>query len=359
MQRLRMKKGTAEQIEQRNQLIAFINYHENARLRDKYNSLLSNSLNYPKWFIEKQIADNSQLARISLVRNNYTSVTDSTIKITDKEIQDYFEKHKKEYKQQMLENRSISYVSFSTLPSAADSAAARDRITALKTEMDTVTDIKRFLNAQGANNFNDSYVSASAISPTIKDTISKLGVGTVYGPYIDGNSFSLAKLLGVKQQPDSVKVRHILVATTKSDPQTRQPYEVRDTVTAKKLIDSIQSAIRNGAKFDSLVKLSDDDPLAENPQQGKYKGGIYDRVTAGQMVPEFNDFIFGNPVGSKGVVKTQFGYHYVEVLSQKGNSKAYKIAYFSRPIEASPETENNASNLAAQFAGDSRDRKVL
>ena len=63
---LRMKKGTAEQIEQRNQLIAFINYHENARLRDKYNSLLSNSINYPKWFMEKQIADNSQLAKISL-----------------------------------------------------------------------------------------------------------------------------------------------------------------------------------------------------------------------------------------------------------------------------------------------------
>ena len=65
----------------------------------------------------------------------------------------------------MLENRSIAYVSFSTLPSAADSAAAKERIVALKTEMDTVTDIKRFLSAQGVNNFNDSYVNASAISP--------------------------------------------------------------------------------------------------------------------------------------------------------------------------------------------------
>ena len=36
------------------------------------------------------------------------------------------------------------------------------------------------------------------------------------------------------------------------------------------------------------------------------------------MVPEFNDFIFGNPVGSKGIVKTEFGYHYIEILSQKG-----------------------------------------
>jgi peptidyl-prolyl cis-trans isomerase D len=56
-------------------------------------------------------------------------------------------------------------------------------------------------------------------------------------------------------------------------------------------------------------------------------------------------------------VKTEFGYHYVEILSQKGNSSAYKIAYLSKPIEASSETENNANNQAAQFAGISRDQK--
>jgi peptidyl-prolyl cis-trans isomerase D len=353
---LRMKKGPADQIEQRNQLIAFINYHENARLRDKYNALLTNSINYPKWYMEKQIGDNSQMARISLVRNNYASVNDSTIKVTDKEIQDYLDKHEQDFKQQMLESRSISYVSFSTMPSADDTSAARDWLVTRKAKMDSATDINAFLRENGGN-FNDAYVSASTISPVIKDTIAKLPVNQVYGPYIDGGAFNLAKVLGVKQQPDSVKVRHILVATNKMDPQTRQSYPIRDTVAARKLIDSIQLAIRNGAKFDSLVKLSDDDPNSENPQQGKYKGGVYDRVTPGQMVGPFNDFIFGNPVGSKGVVPTEFGYHYVEILSQKGSSKAYKIAYLSRPIEASAETENNASNMAAQFAGDSRDKK--
>ena len=94
-----------------------------------------------------------------------------------------------------------------------------------------------------------------------------------------------------------------------------------------------------GSPFDSLAKLSDDDPEGENPQRGKYKGGIYDGVTAGGMVPEFNDFIFGNPVGTKGVVKTEFGYHYIEILSQKGGSPAYKIAYLALPIEASQETD--------------------
>jgi peptidyl-prolyl cis-trans isomerase D len=75
------------------------------------------------------------------------------------------------------------------------------------------------------------------------------------------------------------------------------------------------------------------------------------------MVPPFNNFIFDHKVGEKGVVKTDFGYHYIEILSQKGSVPAYKIAYLAKKIEASDETERNAENSALQFAGESRDLK--
>ncbi|MEI9808222.1 MAG: hypothetical protein WDO16_10275 [Bacteroidota bacterium] len=68
-------------------------------------------------------------------------------------------------------------------------------------------------------------------------------------------------------------------------------------------------------------------------------------------------FIFGNPAGTSGVIKTEFGYHYIEIISQKGNSAAYKVAYISKPIEVSSETDNNANSEASLFAGDSRDQK--
>ena len=61
------------------------------------------------------------------------------------------------------------------------------------------------------------------------------------------------------------------------------------------------------------------------------------------MVPEFNDFCFNKPTGSLDVVRTQFGYHIVEVMSQKGFSNAYKIAYLAREISASDVTINKAS----------------
>ncbi|WP_276505005.1 peptidylprolyl isomerase [Terrimonas pollutisoli] len=345
-QMLKSKQVSAEQKAGFN---SYVDQLEFMRLNEKYNSLLTNSTNFPKWLVEKQNADNSQLANISFARQFYTSIPDSSIKISDSEIQDYINKHKKEFKQE--ENRSISYVAFSALPTAADTNATRDKLLALKPELDSTKDLQQFLENQGVRNYYNGYINGKNIQIPVKDSIFKIPVGTVYGPYIDGGSYSLAKLVGVRTQPDTVKVRHILVATVQRDPQSGQTIPVRDSATAKKLIDSIQTAIASGSIFDTVAAKVSDDPGSKD------KGGVYENITAGGMVPEFNDFIFGNPVGTKGVVKTEFGYHYIEILSQKGGSPAYKIAYLALPIEASQETDAAASNAATLFAGDSRDQK--
>jgi peptidyl-prolyl cis-trans isomerase D len=75
------------------------------------------------------------------------------------------------------------------------------------------------------------------------------------------------------------------------------------------------------------------------------------------MVAPFNDFIFLKPTGAKGIVKTDFGFHYIEILSQKGSGSGYKIAYLPQEIVASQETDNLALNKANEFAGDSKDLK--
>ncbi len=80
----------------------------------------------------------------------------------------------------------------------------------------------------------------------------------------------------------------------------------------------------------------------------KDKGGDLGTFGYGAMVPEFNNYCFENPVGSKDVVKTQFGYHIIEVLSQKGGP-TYKIGFLAKEIFASEETINNASNKAINF----------
>ncbi len=341
-----LKKGTDEQKDNIN---TYINDLEEQRRQEKFVMLLANSINYPRWFVEKQNADNSQIAKVSFVRETYASIPDSTIKIDDKEIADYINKHKDQFKQE--ESRGINYVTFSAAPSAADSAAIKTQLENLKPEFLATTNMEQFLASEGVSNYYNGYINGKTIQIAAKDSIFKTPVGSIYGPYLDGSSYVLAKVEGVRSMPDTVKVRHILVATTQRDPQSGQMFDVLDTATAKKRIDSIQTAIRNGANFDSLVVKLSDDPGSKD------KGGVYESVPSGQMVSTFNDFIFLNPVGSKGVVKTEFGYHYIEILSQKGGGMGYKIAYLPKEIVASQETDSKAQNDANIFAGDARDIK--
>ena len=74
------------------------------------------------------------------------------------------------------------------------------------------------------------------------------------------------------------------------------------------------------------------------------------------MAP-FNDYIFEHKTGESDIVKTDFGYHLIEIQKQKGSSQAYKIAYLTRPIIRGEETDREAHNQANLFAGDSRDLK--
>lgn len=317
------------------------------RLQMKYASLLAQSAYVPKFIIDKQISDNSLSSSISYVFVPYASISDSAVKVTESDIQQYAKKHAAEFEKKEA-SRSISFVSFSANPSSEDSAQVLKQLLAVKDEFKATSDVKAFLAKNNSDiPYYDSYLAKSRIQVAAKDSIFKLGVGGVFGPYIDGNNYVLAKVVGTKIWPDSAKVRHILIATT--DGQSGQ--QIRDDATAKKLADSIATAIAKGSNFDSLVAKFSDDPGS------KANGGVYDYFPQGQMVQEFNDFAFDGKVGDKKVVKTQFGYHYVEILGQKNPQTAYKIAYLAKPILASAETINAASNKASEFAAAAKDIK--
>ncbi len=298
--------------------------------------------------IEKMNADNSQLATISYVNTPYFTIPDSSVKISDGEIEDYISKHKGQFKQE--ESRSIAYVTFDASPSAADSAKLRNQLAELAVEFAKAPDPQAFLARVGTEQaYFDGYIGKSRIQVPNKDSIFALQKGQVFGPYQDAGNYSVAKLIDVKTLPDSVRARHILIATT--DARTGQV--INEDSVAKKRIDSIRTLIEKGERFDSLAAKLSDDPGS------KEKGGDMGYFTADRMVKEFADFSFNGKTGEKKIVKTQFGYHYIEILDQKNFEPAYKIAYLSRKIETSPETDQAASGLASQFAVESRDAKAF
>jgi len=335
--------------EDKTQLIDYINNLELNRKMEKYTSLLSNSIYYPKWFIEKQMADNSLIGKASYVSIPYSTISDSAVKISDSEIKNYVDEHKDDFAQKE-ETRSINFVVFNAAPTAADSTVIKSQVEALKAPFFTATDPASFLLQQGSTiEYYDAYVGESKVQVPDKDSIFALQNGSVYGPYQDNKNFVLAKKIDERILPDSAKIRHILVQT--ANPQTGQL--MLDDSAAKKRIDSIDFAITNGANFDTLAKQLSNDKGSSD------KGGVYDYFPQGQMVKAFNDFVFEGKTGDKKVVKTEFGYHLIEIQGQKGSQPHYKIAYLAKEITPSSETDNAASSQASLFAGESRDLKAF
>ena len=338
------KSKNQEQINQIEKL--YIEPSIENRLRNKYQALIVKGLQLPTWMVQKQYNESNSIANIDIIGVPYANISDSTIKVTDDEVASYIKENAAAFQVEEA-SKSINFVGFSAAPTSTDSTSVLNSITALKADFQAAQDPAVFLNKVGSDlPFYNSFISGKSIQIPNKEAIIAAGVGNVYGPYVDGKNYTIAKVIGVKQWPDSASVRHILITTAGQNGQL-----VRDDSTAKKLIDSIRFAIAGGASFDAMVlKYSED-------AGSKEKGGKYEMFPQAQMVGPFNDFSFDNSVGTKGVVKTDFGYHYIEVLKQTPRSPAYKIAYLSKSILPSSETIGAASAAAAAFATASKDIK--
>lgn len=319
-------------------------------LYNKYTSMIAGSIYEPSWLTKQDKQERSQFAQISYVAIPYTTISDSTIKVTDEDIESYLKEHKEVFQQE--EGIRVSYVTFSAAPSPADSARVRNFLQELKPEFITDTNARFFLgrNASAISLF-EGYTPKSKLQVPFKDSIIALNEGEVFGPYLDGSHYVLAKKIDTRLLPDSIKARHILLGTI--NPQTRQP--LLPDSTAMRLADSIATAIANGADFQMLEeKYSTDEAAGQN--NGEMTFDIM-TIQSDNFAQEFADFLLNTTGKTKSVVKTQFGYHYIEILDKIGQEPAYKIAYMAREIIPSDSTRNAANAAAVKLAANARNTR--
>ncbi len=337
--------------EQRNAIISqVIDPMRLNSLYTKYTSMISASIYHPKWLAKEQEEERNNFATISYVAAPYTLISDSAVNVTDADIQNYLDKNKLKFQQEG--GRMISYVLFSAAANSADSARIYQSLEELKPQFAADSNAKFFLGRNSSSiPFFDAYTPKSKIQVPNAEAIIELPDGGVYGPYEDGKNYVLAKKISTKVLPDSIKCRHILLGTM--DPQTQQP--LMDDSTAHRIADSIQVAIKGGASFDAL------DEKYSTDQAAKKENGVmtFDLLTieGETFAKEFGDFLLNNKGETKGVVKTQFGWHYIEILEKKNFEPAYKIAYMGKEIAPSDQTINSANTAAIKLSGSAKDVK--
>ena len=99
--------------------------------------------------------------------------------------------------------------------------------------------------------------------------------------------------------PEQSKSRHILIKAT--------PGDAKADAAAKAKAEDLLKQIQGGANFGDLAKKNSDDPGSKD------SGGELGFAQRGHMVPEFDNAIFTQKIGETKIVKTQFGYHIVQV----------------------------------------------
>ncbi|AUP78586.1 peptidylprolyl isomerase [Flavivirga eckloniae] len=291
---------------------------------------------------------------IKYVQVAYASINDSLVEVSKSDISGYINKNKKAYK--VDASRDIKFVQFNEVASVEDENAIKadlnvylnGRFVDENGRTDTILPFSKvkndedYINSYSDIKFDKRFVFKSSLPAAVADTIYKLDAGGVYGPYKDNGSFKITKVVAVKQIPDSVKVRHILIPFTGA--RSAAPEVTQTEAEAKTTADSLLTVIKaNRSKFPELVKeFSSDKGSIE-------KEGRYDWHPYNTMVPEFNDFEFEGKTGDLGIVKTIFGFHIIEIEGQKDKSKAIQVGTIARKIEPSEDTTaeifRNASNF--------------
>lgn len=122
------------------------------------------------------------------------------------------------------------------------------------------------------------------------------------------------------QVPDQARARHILIKVSAGA-------DAKTDAAAKAKAESILKQIKpDGSNFGDLAKKYSDDPGSKDA------GGELGFAKRGMMVKEFDNAIFTQKIGEYAIVKTQFGYHIVQV-EERQQAHAQSLAEVQPTIQ--------------------------
>jgi peptidyl-prolyl cis-trans isomerase D len=315
------------------------------RLNTKYNNLVSKGFYVPAAFVKRDYEARNSKISTRYYGAAYTSIADSVVKITDADYEKFYKENKHKYQQEA--SRDIEYVTFDILPSAEDREKISRDVQNLYAEFATTENIVSFVNTTSDVRYDSTWMKKGSIPYQMDSIMFNSAPGVTFGPYIENNMYTMARLVDVQTRPDSLKASHILVtyAGTNVNP------DVKITkIQASAKADSILNVVKSSAaKFDELASSMNDDQTAAKTS------GDLNWFADGAMVPAFNSAVLNGKVGDIVKVETQFGYHIIKITGKTTPVKKVRIAMVKIGLEPSSRTIQDVYTLASQFAIESKD----
>ncbi len=300
------------------------------KLSTKYSTLFKKGLYVTNSQAKAEAEAKQRTVDFDFIAIDYKTINDTTIQVSDSEIESYYNKHKDDYKQDA--ERSIQYVSYVVNPSAEDKEMAEKWITETKAEFSKPeTNAPQFVTMNSDLPYEDKNLKKEEVRISLKDFIENAKEGDVYGPYLEDETYKLSRVVSIKEMPDSVRARHILI-------QEQNP------TVGNAIADSLINLINKGADFAELArKHSKDTGSAVN-------GGDLNWFKEGAMVKPFSDACFNGKKGDVVKVQTQYGIHIINIQDLGKLTTKYNIATLARKIKYSSKTYQQIYSEANKFA---------
>lgn len=182
--------GSLQQADaqQRNSWISFEQSLVPSRKIEKYSNLFTKTNYVTKYEAKDEYVSQSASATINYMYVPFLSVSDSSISVSDSEMQAYLDDHESEFQRE--ETRNMDYVIFDIKPSRSDSAIVADEVAEFKQSLAAATNDSSFVMV----NSDDPYPYITYTDQNLPDSLQGKGIGYVSSPVIVNGSYEFYKL---------------------------------------------------------------------------------------------------------------------------------------------------------------------
>lgn len=307
-------------------------------LTNKQVKLIENATIANPVLAKNNFEKNDNQFNLEVVAFPYTSIEDSLVKVSDKEIENYYNANKDYFYEQLQDTRDIKYISVKITPSESDKqeilAQMNEYANALKNGDKEYERIAR--TSQSEYEYNDLFWTKDAFPEDIQIRLEQANVNEVVGPYLNpsDNSYNVFMTTEKSTAPDSLLVRAIVVTSQSND-------EVVATT------DSLLNALKNKADFKEVAKnYAHVDSLWMTSKEF-YSAGLIDNAQTQKEIYSAKAGVY-----AASDFKTIPGKLIYQVINKKGSNDIYNLVVIKKEITFGSETYDNVYNKFSQYIAD-------
>lgn len=283
--------------------------------------------------------DENQESSIQLASLAYSSINDNKVKIDDSDLKAKYEELKSRFKQ-YEETRSIKYVDYQILPSAADRAALNKEMNGYAETLRTTADPSEVVRKSASLvNYLGIPQTKAAFPADIAARLDSMSVGSTSALVENkqDNTLNIIKLLSKTELPDSVQFRAIQVGGATPD-------------AAVKTADSIYTALQGGANFETIAKKYGQTGEKTWITSSQYQTAPSIDADSKAYIEALNTMALND---TKNIKMTQ-GNLILQVTDRKAMTPKYTAAVIKKSIEFSKNTSSAAYNKFSQFVSENQ-----